>query len=124
MPPGRHTSRLYPCDQVIHFRWNTEPNQPWAGISPLGATSLGATAAANVETKIGEEGGGPTALLLPVPTDGAQLDDLAGDIKSAKGGAVLAEAPSTGWDEGRQAAGTRRDWVGLQAGARDTGRNA
>ena len=91
----------------------TEPRQPWAGVSPLGAASLGATAVSNVEVKIGEEAGGPSALLLPVPTDGSELTQLGEDIK---GGAVLAEAPTTGWDQGRAAAGTQRDWVASRLG--------
>lgn len=114
-PPGSSTSAVYPRAQVLHFTWETDPREPWAGISPLGSARLTATLAANVESKLGQEAGGPVAMLLPVPNDQG-LGTLATDIAAAKGGAVLAEATSTGWDEGRQAAGTRQDWKASRLG--------
>ena len=109
-PPGDTASKVYNRDAVAHFTWNVDPLQPWAGISPLGSASYGAKLVANVERKLGEETGAPTALILPIPTDGgaASLDLLRADIRNAKGGAVLLEATSTGWDEGPNK-GTRND---------------
>lgn len=115
-PPGKSTSRIYPSVQVLHFRWQVNPREPWAGISPLGSARLLATATANLESKIGQETSGPSALLLPVPTGGTDIGQLGQDIASAKGAAVLAEATSTGWDEGRQAAGTREDFKASRLG--------
>ena len=67
--------------------------------------------AANAELKLGEESSGPTALLMPVPTDGGagSLDQLRADVAAAKGSAVLLESTSSGWDEGRSK-GTLNDW--------------
>ena len=110
-PPGGSTSRTYPREAVLHATWNVDPLQPWAGISPLGSASYGAKLAANVESKLAEETGAPSALLIPVPTDGGDdsLSSLRADIRNAKGSAVVVEGTASGWDEG-QAKGTRNDW--------------
>ena len=111
-PPGRSVTRYLPRAAVIHWRWATDPREPWRGVSPMAAASLGAGVAANVETRLGEEATAPTAILLPVPQDGGGpgLDGLRDDIAKAKGSAVLAETTAAGWEEGRQAAGTLGDW--------------
>ena len=87
-PPGDTASKVYNRDAVAHFTWNVDPLQPWAGISPLGSASYGAKLAANTEAKLAEETGAPTALILPIPTDGgaAALDLLRADIRNARGG--------------------------------------
>ena len=33
--PGSTVSRRYPAASVVHFRYATEPGQPWKGVSPL-----------------------------------------------------------------------------------------
>ena len=83
---------------MLHFTWNVDPRQPWAGISPLGSASYGAKLAANTEAKLVEETGAPSALLLPVPTDGGDtsLDSLRTDIQNAKGAAVVLEGTAAG----------------------------
>ncbi len=109
-PPGKTASQIYPRAGVLHFTWNCDPLQPWAGISPLGAASYGATLVANVEAKLGEESGAPSALFLPVPKDGGDgsLDALRADIRNARGGAVLLEGTVSGWND--ETKGTRNDW--------------
>ena len=115
-PPGKSASRTYPRSAVVHFMWNCDPLQPWAGISPLGSASYGAKLAANTEAKLAEETGAPSALLLPVPTDGgdASLDALRADIRNAKGGAVVLEGTAAGWDD--ETKGTRNDWKAERLG--------
>ena len=110
-PPGRSLSRSLPREAVVHFKWATDPREPWRGVAPMAAAALGATVAANVETRLSEEATAPTALLLPVPQDGGGrgLDPLRADIAAAKGAAVLAESTAAGWSEGRQS-GTLGDW--------------
>ncbi|MDE0358586.1 MAG: hypothetical protein OXN92_12760 [Gammaproteobacteria bacterium] len=87
-------------------------------MAPLAAASLAGKVAANTETRLGEESGAPAALLLPVPQDGGatNLSSLRGDIKGAKGGAVLLESTAVGWDEGRGLSGTQSDWKAQRLG--------
>ena len=87
-------------------------------MAPLAAASLAGKVAANTETRLGEESGAPAALLLPVPQDGGatNLSSLRGDIKGARGGAVLLESTAVGWDEGRGLSGTQSDWKAQRLG--------
>ena len=101
-PPGRSVSRIIPSGGVLHWRWATDPREPWRGVSPMAAAALGAKVAANTETRLGEETSAPTALLLPIPSDGGDpaLATLRRDIGSARGKAILVEGTASGWDEG------------------------
>ena len=108
-PPNHVTTRILPRAAVCHIQWAQDANRPWESVPPL-ASGLGTLAAAS-EEKLIEELRTPVAHILPIPVDGgdAGLDGLRGDIGSAKGGAVLAEATSAGWGEG-PGAGSRNDW--------------
>ena len=79
---------MYSRGGVAHFTWNVDPLQPWLGVGPLGSASYGAKLAANTEAKLAEETGAPTALLLPIPTDGGSpaLDLLRADIQGKRRG--------------------------------------
>ena len=116
-PPGKSVSRIVPSTGVIHWRWATDPREPWRGVAPMAAAALGGKLAANTETKLGEETSGPSALIVPIPSDGgaAALNQLRDDIAKAKGAAVLAESTAGGWDEGR-ARGTLNDWAQRRLG--------
>ena len=115
-PPGKAASRTYARDAVVHFMWNVDPLQPWAATSPLGSASYGAKLAANTEAKLAEETGAPSALLLPVPTDGGDtsLDSLRNDIRNARGKAVVVEGTAAGWEDEKK--GTRHDWKAERLG--------
>ena len=115
-PPGKSSSRIYARDAVVHFMWSCDPLQPWAGISPLGAASYGATLAANTEATLVQETGAPSALLIPVPGDGGDdaLALLRSDIRNAKGGAMLVEGTASGQDDPSR--GTRNDWKAERLG--------
>ena len=110
-PTAGSMSRTFPREAVLHATWNVDPVQPWVGIGPMAAAAYGAKLAGNVEAKLVEETGAPSALLIPVPTDGGDdsLDSLRADIRAAKGSAVVVEGTASGWDEG-QTKGTRNDW--------------
>ena len=117
-PPGVTTSRVVARERVAHFQWSESPREPWRGIAPLAAASKLGVLAARVESKLAEDLATPTAHILPVPSDGGdpKLAGLRSDISKAAGGAVLAEATSTGWDETRNQAGTRNDWKAQRLG--------
>ena len=68
------------------------------------------TLAANLESRLGEEAGGPVGHVIPVPQDGGDGEDddplkmLKADLAGAKGKTVLAETTAAGWGEGKVAA--------------------
>ena len=117
-PTGNTRVVTAPRDAVAHFVWAADPREPWRGVGPLqSATALGKLAG-RVESKLAEDLMTPIAHLVPIPTDGgdAALASLRADIGGAKGAAVLVEATTGGWDEGRQQAGTRADWRAQRLG--------
>ncbi len=115
-PPGGSKSQTYSPESVLHFMWETEPREPWKGVSPLGSANLLSKLAANSENKLQEEAGGPSALILPIPDDGDSpaAKQLRKDLAGAKGKAVLAESTTAGWDDEQK--GTSSDWKAQRLG--------
>ena len=68
--PSGNETRIYPAESVLHFKYATDPERPWHGISPLGYARATGKLAANLELRLGEEAGARVGYLLPVPADG------------------------------------------------------
>ena len=119
-PPGRSVVRVVPAERVLHFRWATDPREPWRGIGPLSNATLLAKVAALTETKLAEDLAAPVAHIVPIPSDGGAdaLVQLRADIAGARGAAILTETTASGWDEGSRA-GTLADWRARRLGPGD-----
>ena len=123
-PSNSETFRV-PADEVLHFRWGTDPSRPWRGISPLTAASLTSRLLAETESQLSDEASGPRGSLIPVPQDGGDggADDplkmLKADISKLRGNVALVETTSSGFGEGRVAAPGygNSDWVPKRLGA-------
>lgn len=108
--PSGNLTELVPAAAVLHVRYAVDSARPWYGISPLGWARATGTLAANLETRLGEEAGGPVGHVIPVPQDGGDGEDgdplamFKADMKAAKGRTILAETTAAGWGEGRTAA--------------------
>lgn len=120
--PDALKTRYVPSGGVLHFRYSIDPARPWRGIGPLGwATDTGALQA-NLEKRLSEETGAPTAHLLPLPQDGGDggeddpLASLKQDIADARGRTLLVETAMSGWGEGMSGA-PRSDWKANRIGA-------
>ena len=57
--PSGNLTELAPAAAVLHCRYAIDSARPWYGISPLGWARSTGTLAANLETQLGEEAGGP-----------------------------------------------------------------
>ena len=122
--PSGSTSRLVPSAQVIHCRWSVDPSRPWVGVSPLQSASSTGALAANLEQRLAEEAGASVGAFIPTPkndgdhpdADDDPLGKLRGDIRNAKGRAVLVESMATAWGEGPGAA-PHGDWRAHRFGA-------
>ena len=108
--PSGNETRFVPAASVLHVRYAVDPSRPWFGLAPLQWASSTGRLAANLETRLGDEAGGPVGHVLPIPTDGGDgsdadpLAELKRDLAAAAGRTVLAETTAAGWGEGRGAA--------------------
>ena len=97
-PSRTETYEYVPAQQVLHFRYATDPERPHRGNSPLGVASLAGKLSAETIKALGDEASGPVGRLLGIPKDGDD-DSVAGlktDIKDARGRVALIE--SGDWD--------------------------
>ena len=108
--PSGNLTHFVPAGAVLHVRYAVDSARPWYGIGPLGWARSTGTLAANLETRLGEEAGGPVGHVLPIPQDGGdggdtdQLAPFKADMAAAKGRTILAETVASGWGEGKAAA--------------------
>ena len=120
--PSGNETRVYPAASVLHFRYASDPERPWHGISPLGYARATGKLAANLELRLGEEAGARVGYLLPVPADGGDgavgdpLSSLKADLGALAGNTALIETTSAGFGEGRAAA-PQSDWKAQRMGA-------
>ena len=105
--PSFLATRTVGAEGVVHVRYAVDPAWPWRGLAPLDAASSTGALAANLETRLSEEAGGPVGHLLPIPADGGDGGDddplatLKKDIRAARGRPLLVETTQAGWGEGR-----------------------
>ena len=108
--PSGNLTHFVPAAAVLHVRYSVDSARPWHGIGPLGWARSTGTLAANLETRLGEEAGGPVGHVLPVPGDGGDgtdddpLKSFKADLAGAKGRTILAETTSAGWGDGKTGA--------------------
>ena len=120
-PSGSSTWRV-PQSSVVFVTWGSPTARPYHGLSPSSWAADTARLNANTERSLADEAGGPVAQLLPVPHDGGDDDALAalkGDIKEARGKALLVETVNYGWGEGKGAA-PMADWKQQRLGPQPT----
>ena len=108
--PSDNRTDVVPAGAVLHTRYAVDSARPWYGLGPLQWASATGTLAANLETRLGEEAGGPVGHVLPVPQDGGDGEDddplkmFKADLAGAKGRTILTETTAAGWGEGKMAA--------------------
>ena len=124
--PSGSSSRTVPSAAALHVRYAVDPSRPWKGLSPLASACATGVLAGNLEQRLGEETGAAVGAFIPTPkADGDDPDDedadplaaLRGDIRSAKGRAVLVESMATAWGEGPGASGQGAGWKQHRFGA-------
>ena len=108
-PDGQTSLSAVPADGVIHVRYQSDPEQPWIGVSPLGSAALAGKLSAETIQALADEASGPRGHLLPLPVagDDPTVASLKGDLKNLKGRVALVESVRT---MAAGAAAPRGDW--------------
>ena len=120
--PSGNETRIYPASSVLHLKYASDPERPWAGVSPWSYARQTARLAANLELRLAEEAGSRVGYLLPVPSDGGDggtadpLASLKNDLAALAGNTALVETTAAGYGEGRAAA-PLADWKPQRMGA-------
>ena len=115
LPNGGALERTLSSDAVLHLRYATRPDAPWAGISPLGMADETRALASWIERRLAEETSTATSYVLPLP-EAADVDALKADIKGGRGRLHIVDTTSAGWGDGSIAA-PRQDWKSNRLGA-------
>ena len=103
-PEGTY-NRSLSADRVLHPRIGASSKRPWQGQSPI--PSATARLAAQLETRLTQEIGGPVGNVLPLPNKGS-VKALQGDIDKLSGQTVLVESTAGGY--GDKEAAPKMDW--------------
>ena len=69
--PSGSVTRSVPSAGVIHIRYSVDPSRPWKGVGPLKRAGLDADLLSALTTRMAEEAGASSALVIPSPVDGA-----------------------------------------------------
>ena len=115
--PDTSITRSVPEEGVVAIRYSTDPGRPWRGVGPLKRAGLDASLLSALLTRLGEEASSAVANVIPSPVDGAaaSTEQLRADLKSARGGLILAETMASGY--GDKAAAPMQDWSVKRIGA-------
>lgn len=122
-PSNSRTVRVSSAS-VIHWRWGTDPAQPWRGVSPLAAASETSRMLAESTAHLADESSGPRGHLIPLGIDPGDDDDeetspvvqLTKRIGALRGAAALLES-TRNMGEGLPMGAATRDWVPNRLGA-------
>ena len=102
-------------DSVLHFRYSSDPGEPWKGSGPLQRATTSTRLAANVEGRLAEELGQAAGQIMATP-DGKSKEQLQSDLRLINGRLALVESTASGWGDGTQGA-PRRDLEQTRIGA-------
>lgn len=112
-----------PSASVLHFKWGTDPAQPWRGISPLAAVAETSRLLAESTAHLADEASGPRGSLIPLGVDPGDDDEttspvakLQEAIGALRGGAALVES-TRNMGDGLPVGSPTGDWKPNRLGA-------
>ena len=108
-----------PSEGMVHIKYQSDPDQPWRGVSPLSSAALAGRLSAETMMALADEASGPRGMLLPTPVDGNDptIAALKADLKSLRGKVALVESTSSGWAADGSQSRPKGDWESRRLGA-------
>ena len=118
-PSRLSTLEPVPANDMIHIRYQSDPERPWRGVAPLASAALAGRLSAETMMALADEASGPRGMLLPTPVDGNDptINTLKADLKSLRGKIALVESTSSGWAADGSQSRPKGDWEGRRLGA-------
>ena len=122
--PSNSRTVKVPGSRVIHWRWGTDPAQPWRGVSPLAAAGETSRLLAESTSHLADESSGPRGSLIPLGIDPGDDDDegtspvlkLQKMIGALRGSAALVES-TRNMGDGLPMGSPTGDWKPSRIGA-------
>ena len=121
--PSGNVTRYLPGSAIVHARYAVDPARPWHGMNPLSWARATGVLAANLELRIGQEAGGVVGHLIPVPSEGMNVEndedplaDLKNDLSMLGGGTSMVPTTTQGFGVGAAGAPSG-DWKPQRIGA-------
>ena len=118
--PSRLTTlEPVPSEGMVHIRLQSDPEQPWRGVSPLASAAIAGRLSAETMQALSEEAATPRGFLLPSPVDGNDptVAALKADIRALRGKVALVESTSSGWAADGAQQRPKGDWEPRRLGA-------
>ena len=108
-----------PSEAMVHVRLQSDPEQPWKGVSPLASAAIAGRLSAETMQALADEASGPRGFLLPSPVDGGDptVAALKSDIRTLRGKVALVESQSAGWAADGAQTRPKGDWEARRLGA-------
>ena len=110
--PSQSFTRELDAASVLHFRYATDPREPWRGRSPISTASVSADLLSFLEKRLAEEASGVVGSVVPTPTETGGTINAALETKIAALKGQLALVPSTAQDWQGRGSGimSSQDW--------------
>ena len=118
--PSRLTTlEPVPANGMVHIRLQSDPEQPWRGVSPLASAAIAGRLSAETMQALADEAASPRGFLLPTPVDGNDptITTLKADIRALRGKVALVESTSSGWAGDGTQQRPKGDWESRRLGA-------
>ena len=107
------------ANDMIHVRYQVDPEQPWRGVAPLASAAIAGRLSAETMQALADEVSGPRGFLMPTPVDGNDptITALKADIRALRGKIALVESASSGWAGDGAQQRPKGDWEVRRIGA-------
>ena len=96
--PSDTDTKLVPGHQVLHPRYQVDPERPWRGVGPIESAAIAGRLSAELAAALADEASGTRGHVLPIPVDGEDptVQKLKADLHTLRGNTALVESQSTG----------------------------
>ena len=118
--PSETAMKLVPGRQVLHPRYQIDPERPWRGVGPIESAAIAGRLSAELANALADETSGTRGALLPIPVDGEDptVTKLKADLKVLRGNLAVVESQSTGtWTADQRRAPREGGWKPHRLGA-------